>query len=370
MGLAKSVALVLLAFIGLTAESKAIWQGPTEILSGAWGPENTQFGIEYGDTNDVFGGPFYILLDEKIIVTDIMNGRVKVYDSAGTLTKVVKCLKTQTGDWNEECRFEGDYLQTIVDGSIWTTLYKQKKWNYYLYTPTGQLLKTYTERPLELGRVTEKRIPSTKQYKVTVKYPDKEWTIIGKGQFPTYMRDSSGNLYAYGENQAVRYDSCGKELARLTMPKAQVETVSRGEQVDPKDIFLEEYGSPVIAPNGDVYTWKRTPDKYSIVKWTWQDDPNALSGPDAPTGLAVTPSTTGLYLTWKASPQDPGCVTGYEIARSTSSGGVYTTLATVDKGVLKYNDTTAIAGATYYYKVRAVSGTEYSPYTSEVSGKR
>ena len=131
-----------------------------------------------------------------------------------------------------------------------------------------------------------------------------------------------------------------------------------------------QYGSPVVAFNGDVYTWKRTPDKYSIVKWTWTDDPNQPSGPDAPANLAVAASTTGLYLTWTASPNDPGCVTGYEISRSDSSGGALSVIATVDKGVLNYNDTTAAVGTTYYYKLRAKSGTDFSTYTNEVSGKR
>ena len=73
-----------------------------------------------------------------------------------------------------------------------------------------------------------------------------------------------------------------------------------------------------------------------------------------------------MYLTWAASPNDPGCVTGYEIDQATTSGGPYTVLTTVNAGVLKYNDTSAAAGTTYYYKIRAVSGTDYSPYTSEV----
>jgi hypothetical protein len=63
-------------------------------------------------------------------------------------------------------------------------------------------------------------------------------------------------------------------------------------------------------------------------------------------------------------------VPGYEIARAATSGGVYSTVATVDKGVVKYNDATANAGTTYYYKVRAKAGDEYSPFTPEVSGKR
>lgn len=94
------------------------------------------------------------------------------------------------------------------------------------------------------------------------------------------------------------------------------------------------------------------------------------SGPDAPTGLTLMPSTTGLYLTWTASAQDPGCVTGYEVSRATTSGGVFSAVATVNAGVLKYNDTSANAGTMYYYKVRAVAGSEYSPFTAEVSGKR
>ena len=102
----------------------------------------------------------------------------------------------------------------------------------------------------------------------------------------------------------------------------------------------------------------------------WVDDPNVPTGPDAPTNLTVKPSINGLYLTWTSSPNDPGCVTGYEISRATTAGGIYSIVTTVDKGGVKYNDMTAAAGTTYYYKIRAVSGTEYSPYTSEVSGKR
>jgi hypothetical protein len=63
-------------------------------------------------------------------------------------------------------------------------------------------------------------------------------------------------------------------------------------------------------------------------------------------------------------------VTGYEVSRATISGGVFSTVGTVEKGVIKYHDTTASAGTTYYYKVRAVAGSEYPNYTADVSGKR
>jgi len=101
-----------------------------------------------------------------------------------------------------------------------------------------------------------------------------------------------------------------------------------------------------------------------------QNDSSSTSDGTFDTIGPVTPSINGLYLTWTTSPNDPGCVTGYEVVRATSSGGVYSNLTTVEKGVVKYNDTSASAGTTYYYKVRAVAGTEYSPYTAVVSGKR
>jgi hypothetical protein len=191
------------------------------------------------------------------------------------------------------------------------------------------------------------------------------------------MRDANNNFYGFNNKTAVRYSRCGKELGRITMPQLQYQPSTSAANANvplneetPRPGVALEYGSPSLAPNGDVYTWKRTPDKYSIVKWTWVDDPNQPSGPDAPTNLAAAPSISGLYLTWTASPNDPGCVTGYEISRSDTSGGTLSVIATVDKGVLSYNDTTAAVGTTYYYKLRAKSGNDFSAYTNEASGKR
>ena len=41
---------------------------------------------------------------------------------------------------------------------------------YYVYSPTGELLKTYRERPLELGIIKNDRTKNGK-YKSTIKYP-------------------------------------------------------------------------------------------------------------------------------------------------------------------------------------------------------
>jgi len=85
-----------------------------------------------------------------------------------------------------------------------------------------------------------------------------------------------------------------------------------------------------------------------------------------PQALTVMPAPAGYYLVWQA-PQDQTSVTGYEIARATATGGPYTAVATVGKGVFLYHDSAAGGGTTYFYKVRAMAGKAYSPYTEVVA---
>jgi len=299
-------------------------------------------------------------------------------------------VKNPTGEWNEECRIPlRDYIQTTIDGNIWVgPLEYLKQQGYSLYSSAGQHIKTATTKPLQLGVIDRSAQQSDGNYKIVVRYPECTYAITVPRQIPDVIsRDLAGNLYVIQRLvdsvksgtpdvetiqhcRVIRYNFCGKETGRLDLPEDTFEIIGKDSTVGIRERILSEYGQPVVAHHSDVYTWKRTPDKYSILKWTWVDDTNVITGPDAPTNFSVMPSTTGLYLTWSASPCDPGCVTGYEVSRATTSGGMTTTVATVDKGVIKYNDTTATAGTTYYYKVRAVAGSEYSSYTIEVSGKR
>ena len=376
------------------------WSGPIEILSGGWGSNTGQFAIDYGDSGDTFPKLFCVSSGNFIAIADELTSRVQVFSNVGTFMaafgpKNIPESEGWQGGWPARlgCMSNAVYTEFDkytqlynTDGSLikgWNNLQgglvsilsndnfiTNTSTNYYLYSPTGQLINTYTTRPPELGVVKETPLGND-QYKITVTYPDRTWSYVGAGAVSQYMRDMNGNLYCQGRRQAIRWNFCGKEIARLTMPQKNI-TKSESDipGMEPTITVLEEYGSPVLAPNGNVYTWKRTPSNYSIVKWTWVDDPNTPTGPDAPANLKVAASTTGLYLTWTASPQDPGCVTGYEISRSTTSGSSYSVIATVDKGVLNYNDTTTVVGTTYYYKLRAKSGTDFSAYTAEASGSR
>jgi hypothetical protein len=78
----------------------------------------------------------------------------------------------------------------------------------------------------------------------------------------------------------------------------------------------------------------------------------------------------GFQLNWTLSPQDPGTVTGYEIVRADRFTGPYAQVATVEKGTSQYIDTTASPETIYFYKVRAVVGSGFSPFSNPVSGER
>lgn len=77
-------------------------------------------------------------------------------------------------------------------------------------------------------------------------------------------------------------------------------------------------------------------------------------------GPCVTYNTHSATLSWTAS-TTPG-VSSYNVYRATSSSGPFTTpIASVTSGTT-YQDTTVVAGQTYYYEVTAVlNGVESSP---------
>jgi hypothetical protein len=90
----------------------------------------------------------------------------------------------------------------------------------------------------------------------------------------------------------------------------------------------------------------------------------------APEALRLKIVQNGFQLTWIVSPHDPGIVTGYEIVRADRFSGPYDAVATVDKGIAQYIDSTAMREIIYFYKIRAVAGQGYSPFSNTVTGER
>ncbi len=91
------------------------------------------------------------------------------------------------------------------------------------------------------------------------------------------------------------------------------------------------------------------------------------SAPSKPTGLTVvSASPDGVVLNWNDNSGD-ATLYGYEVLRSSTSGGPYTRIATVTESA--YTDTAVDQGATYYYVVRALDTSfNRSANSSQVEG--
>ena len=90
------------------------------------------------------------------------------------------------------------------------------------------------------------------------------------------------------------------------------------------------------------------------------------TAPATPTGLeVVSASPDGIELAWDDVLGD-ATLYGYEVRRSNTSGGPYTTIATVTASA--YTDTSVDQGVTYYYVVRSVdSSFNRSSHSNEVT---
>jgi len=113
------------------------------------------------------------------------------------------------------------------------------------------------------------------------------------------------------------------------------------------------------ASDGSFYT---TEDYYHTVRHCAANlTPPVPPAPSAPTGLMATTNYGQVTLTWNAS----SGATSYNIKRSLTSGGPYTTIGT--STTTSFTDTTVLNGVTYYYVVSAVNSGGESPNSAEVS---
>ena len=84
----------------------------------------------------------------------------------------------------------------------------------------------------------------------------------------------------------------------------------------------------------------------------------------APSGLAASAlSYNKIKLTWADNSDDE---TGFEILRSTTSGGNFVAAGRVSANKTTFTDSALNSATTYYYKVRSVGAMSESPYTDEV----
>ena len=97
-----------------------------------------------------------------------------------------------------------------------------------------------------------------------------------------------------------------------------------------------------------------------VLSWTYNTGSNT-NPPPAPTNLVATAGNAQVGLSWSAS----SGATSYNVQRSTTSGGPYTTIASPT--TTSYTDTGVTNGTTYYYAVAAVNTAGQSANSSQVS---
>jgi hypothetical protein len=271
----------------LSTKVYGAWSGPQTIISGIWGNSVGEFGIRHGDTTDQFAGPFYILSDGTIIVQDSVNGRFVRYSSSGTIITTTVCVQDAKGNWNGDCRIEGDYEVGINSNGFWSKSYDNN--NYYFQDNTGTLLTTTSSRPMELGILSQK-ITGTSHYK-RIEYPDGVYFYYYTGSTGYFKYESElfrvnsnlildnqgSTVYAFTAT-AISTPAGQKQQYQLLLnatwkaPQNQYKVIRPADNnfgLEEKDSIIAEYGEAVIGPDGSIYTWVRSDTDYKIVKWTW-----------------------------------------------------------------------------------------------------
>ena len=88
--------------------------------------------------------------------------------------------------------------------------------------------------------------------------------------------------------------------------------------------------------------------------------------PQPPTNVAQGPVSPGsIGVIWEFSLS--GDATGYNVYRSTTSGGPYTQVGSLPASAFSFTDTSVASGTTYYYVVRAAAGSVESVNSNEVA---
>ncbi len=231
--------------------------------------------------------------------------------------------------------------------------------------------------------------------------------LVGSWSLTVLGKDSNNNTIAKGSasasiienattdlNIALHYQQIGYGSVDLTIdwdPIVSVDSVILQINNDPTiDIFTG--GSSVNYANGSVssgfykYIFKLMKngkmlssviesvhiyDYHSTTKTITLTTNDFDKAPNAPSGLTAAEGYNKIVLDWTDNSK---VETGFVVERSESSGSGYSALGGTDATPLSANtttfdDTTAVIGTTYYYRVKAVNSFGSSAYSNEASAK-
>lgn len=151
----------------------------------------------------------------------------------------------------------------------------------------------------------------------------------------------------------------GKPLTGTLNATGASVTVTSGTSDSSEFVFSGiTFPKTIAAGQSATFTVTFTPNASGAASASLTFASDASNSPtvEALTGTGVTPQPHRVDLTWSAS-QSPDVV-GYNIYRSTVSGGGYTKVNGPLNSDTSYTDTTVTAGQTYFYIAKAVDGND------------
>ena len=331
MMLLRRTVLMVLVMFALPSFCLAGWVGPKEVVKGKWGNKPGEFGVVYGDTEDNWPDSFCISSNGLIVVSDQVNQRIEVFKNDGTVSAILKpvfseeqksvigsypwplrmvCLNDQIYaefniikqiyELNGKLTYNlsnivGDIISQTKDGGFVTI---DKGHVYYKYQNDGRIIIKYNSKPTEIGTVVKSR------KHIFIKYENIEYEIQTYSGNETYYRDRNNYLYLISGREVHKLDLNAKYMGKLDLPEDLVLMDEVNKQVEPGVMVHQQFGDPIIDNIGNVYIAKRAINDFTILKWTWQDDPNTTSGPDAKIKQAACDNTSFMKTDMRLTAAD------------------------------------------------------------------
>ena len=122
---------------------------------------------------------------------------------------------------------------------------------------------------------------------------------------------------------------------------------------------------PAPVSNVTTVALKYTGSSSRIYEWNVFGKAGEVTPPEELLNLTATAGNKKVVLTWSGASKD---VTGFNVKRSTVSGGPYDVINTVTSATYStYTDNNVVNGTTYYYVVTAITAVGESGSSNEVS---
>lgn len=300
--------LSLLFITTITITAYAEWTGPVEVVSFNYGNKPDAIGIYHSDYDSEVKSIIDVDHSGNILVGDQINKKVFLVNSTGFVENVISPRLNQdekyiwprslfaldsnsflvsSGSLHQIYSYRGELLHSFNIGKTHIK-YVFEDYSLSIYSKSDKSYKRYTKHGDFIGELNDtwffesfiygERI--NEKYSYEINYPENETKLLLPYKSIVKFSKSKNNTYnvhASKKNaEVVKIDSCGRLLGSFKVPEDVysngIPTTYEGREDIP--LLLNGYGNPIFGKDGNVYTWKQTPDTYSILKWEWVDSPS------------------------------------------------------------------------------------------------